>query len=489
MIILIRLPVLYFWNNYLVGDDAALYMETAINYAEKKDYSASVLRHISDQAYLEHYIEANGIKDRMEWIPPLYIFILSLIYRLVDYEYFMISINIFNLLLFSLFILLYFNFLIKIFYDKPFVIIGSLLFIGFNFLIFEFIFGPHFEAIYLLTFLVVFLIHIEIIEYEKPWYFKYMFYPIVLSLFLFSKYSSIPFVGAFLFHFLYRKRVKDFVVISFLVFLIVAPWMFVRSYIISGHPLAQMIRGDFPFYSVEQYSGFASESFYAVYSFFREVTGMFFHYVSIDYFFFLLPFVLVYLIKGKEGNIQHEISILLFLFAIIFFGLVFRNANGRYQILLLLPIIPFAINELLDYLGLLKSFLKRRMIMGILMFLFISIQIFKITDFYNIIRNTGDYREKVITGSLELVERAGIPEHNIILTNVLGYNVFSKQNVVLTPKNVNAKNKYELLKTYNVQYVLFAEGESYLGRNIFCDLHLVDSLNKGIPLYLYKVAQ
>lgn len=487
-IILLRLPVLHFWNNYLTGDDAALYMETAINYAEEKDYSASVLRHIKDEEYLKRYIEVNGIRDRMEWIPPLYILLLSFIYRITGEAHFMSGINIFNLLLFCTFLILYLKFLIKVFRDKQSVIFFSILYMGLNFIAFEFTFGAHMESLYLLSFFLVFLIHILMFESEKPWYIRYVLYPLVLTLFLFSKYSSIPFVAAFLLHILFKRRIKDFLLISIIVVLIAAPWMFVRSYLISGHPLAQMLRGDFPFTNAGLYTGFANLTFYSLYSFIRELSWMFNQYVSIDYFFFLFPFVLFFLFDKNKNSIFKEISIILVLFSFVFFGFIFRNANGRYQLLLLIPVIPFAIDIMVDYYHSLKNISVRRIIAGILLVLFMTIQLLKITEFYNSVRNASEYREKVITGSLELVDRSGIPENITILVNVEGFNVFSNRKVVLASDKLDVINRNELFEAYNVKYVLFAEGERHLNRNIFRDLELVDSMQDDIGIYLYKVA-
>lgn len=489
LIVGLRLPVLHFWNKYLTGDDAALYMETAINYSEDKDYSASVLRHIKNEDDLKRYIRVNGVRDRMEWIPPLYIVLLSLVYRITGPGSFMNGINIFNLFLFCLFLIIYLRFLIREFHDKQPVVLLSVLIMGLNFIVFEFTFGAHMESLYLLTFLMVLLVHKSIFESEKAPSVKYLLYPLALTLFLFSKYSSIPFVAAFLFHFLLKRRLKDFIVISLVVLLISSPWLFVRSYMISGHPLSQMLRGDFPFTMTESYSGFANGSIYALYSFIREIVRVFIHYTSIDYFFFLFPFAIVFISDARNKSIMREISIILILVAFTFFALIFRNANGRYQILLLVPVIPFAIDKMSEYFNSIQNIKARYFAAGILIVIFSTIQVMKITGFYNSVRKTGEYREKVIEGSLDLINQSGMPQNSTILVNVEGLNVYSDRNIVMAPDKLDEKNRGELFEMYNIDYVLFAGGERLLNRNIFRDMQVADSTRTGYGIYLYKVSR
>jgi len=489
-IILLRLPVLHFWNDKNTGDDASLYIETAINFAEGKGYHVSVLRHIDDKELLLKYIENNGIKDKMEWMPPLYILSLSLLYLISDSAIFFLLTNVFNILLFVVFLFLFIQFIRKIFPNDFSVLFFSVLIIGLNFVIFKFTFGAHIEALYILTFFIAFLSHIKFVKNKRSGFVNYLLYSFALSIFLLSKYSAIPFAAAFLFHHLFRKDYKSFFIISILTFLFVSPWMFVRSYLISGHPLAQLIRGDFPFQNIEGWSGFGSESFHLIYTYFREIAHILSSYLSLDLFFFLVPFVLFFLLRKNKGNNYIKDTILiLFIFSFCFFALIYNFGGTRYYVLILLPVIPFATQELLAYLRKNKQFINNQVFLIILLILYGSVQLFKITEFYNVVRKTGIERSEIINNSLDLVSKAQIEPNDVLLVNIEGFNVFSENRVVLTPMNINQENKSELIEIYGIDYVLFAEGERYLPNNIFLDQDLIGVSEERENIYLYKVVK
>jgi len=488
-IVILRLPLLYVWDNHLTGDDAALYMDTAINLAEGKGYYADLIQlHINDKDYLERYVKKNGVKDRMEWIPPLYISFLSAIYLITGLDRFLLGINILNFSFFILFLFLYFKYLKMNFADNFQVMFLSFFFIGLNFMIFEFTFGAHMESLYLLTFFIVFLLHIKLIEKTEPKFYHYLLYSIALSLFLFSKYAAIPFVAAFIFHHAFRKDFKSFFLSATLTFLIIAPWMFVRSYIISGHPLSIFIHGPFPFRDLPEWTGFGTKSIYSIYSYLREISHIFNWYLSIDYFFFLLPFALAFLLnkKGMSGIIRKSMLVLL-IFSFSFFAIIYNSSVARYQFLLIIPLMPYAINELLTFLKSNKRSINLKAYLIILLIVFGGIQLVKITEFYNFARKRGIEQSVTINESIQLVDRHRIGTDKIILANILGFNVFSQNTIVLPPRNMTEKNKNELFEVYQIDYVLFGEGESYLSNNIFGDLELIGSSNRGRAIFLYKV--
>jgi len=487
VIIILRLPVLYFWDDKLTGDDASLYIETAINFAEGKGYHSSVLRHIEDKDLLLNYIEKNTVIDRMEWIPPLYIICLSAIYKISGPEHFLLLINVFNILLFLIFIYLFLQFLKKQFPNEPLVIILSVFFIGFNSIIFEFTFGAHLEMIYLLTFMLAFLCHIDLLNKATPKIIDYVIYSFTLTLFLFSKYSAIPFVAALLFHHLFRRNYKSFLIISIFTFLMVTPWMFLRSYLISGHPLPALIRGDFPFSESIGRTGFGADWFYAIYSYFRKVSHMLYDYMDIGLFFFLIPFVIVFLLTKKASNNDiRQTGALLFIFAFFFFGFILNNPVRRYQFLLLIPILPFSLSYFLNYLKRQEHIINYKIGLLLIVISFSIIQIYEITEFYNVVRKRGIERSEIINNSLDLVSKAQIEPNDILLVNIEGFNVFSENRVVLTPRNINQVNKSELMEIYGIDYILFAEGERYLPNNIFLDQDLIGVSEGRENIYLYK---
>ena len=75
-LVILRLPALLFWNNYMTGHDAAVYMEKAINIAEGKGFTSSICRHITDKEKLDDYINKFGSQKHEIKVAPLYIYIM-----------------------------------------------------------------------------------------------------------------------------------------------------------------------------------------------------------------------------------------------------------------------------------------------------------------------------------------------------------------------------------------------------------------------------
>jgi hypothetical protein len=490
VILILRIPMVFVWDNHKTEDDAAIYIETAINFAKGEGYRSSILRHFTDREILSEYIEKNGITSRTEYIPPVYILLLSGLYVLTGEQLFFKGVNFLNIILFGGFLLLYVKFLIRCFSDEPLVVLLTLFIIGFNSIIFRFNFAATLETIYLFTFMIAFLNHIHFINKVDPPLKHYIIYSFALALFLFSKYSAIPFVAAFIFHHLYINKYKSFILTAVFTFIIVAPWMFIRPYLISGHPFPHLIIGNFPFLNTPEWAGFGSVTFYSIYSYFRDISTMLYDYIHIDLFFFLVPFVLIFLFKKTEDyKIVQQTGVILFIFAFLFFGFVLNDPVRRYQFILLIPIMPFVVRILIVFIKSQQLVVKYVIPLLILVVTFGIIQLFNITEYYNYVRKSGYERSEVINNSLELVHKSEIEPDKVLLVNILGFNVFSNNRIVLTPRNINRENKFELLEFYGIDYVLFAEGEIYLPDNIFMDLELIAKSEKREGVYLYKVKQ
>lgn len=97
---LIRVPALFLWNNYLTGNDAAIYMEKAIHLTEGKGMTCSICRFISDRDDLKAYIAKFGNTTQELKVAPIYIYLLSGIYKVTGEHNFLLAINLLNLLLF-----------------------------------------------------------------------------------------------------------------------------------------------------------------------------------------------------------------------------------------------------------------------------------------------------------------------------------------------------------------------------------------------------
>lgn len=481
----LRLPVIYMWNNSMViGEDGALYMETAKNFAEGNGYYCSMLRHFATIETTKDYISKNGLKDRMEWIPPLFIFLISLLYLVFGENWFIFSINIFNLFLFAVLLLLYYRYLKENYPDNHFIINFSLIFIGMNFIFFEFSLGPHFESIYLLTFFIAFLQHIKMIKKEKLTIQDYIIYALSLSLFTFSKFSSIPFVAAFLIHFLIRRKIKNFIFVSLFSFIMISPWMFIRSYLISGHPLAALIRGRFPFSDTTVYSGFANNTIHSIYSYFLDFIYIFEYYISIDGFFIFFPFIIISILELSRKDEIKSTATSLIIGCIIFFGLTWNEGTSRYQFLLILPFIPIGLMKMIE---LLKNLKYKKVFYFIVILIFVWSQMFRISEFYNVVRKSFQLQSQKMKNAVELIDSNNISKDKVILVNMAGINYYVENPVVLLSVGMNEKNKFEMINTYSIDYILFVQGEPKLQNDVFYDLKLIRKSPNDTNIKLYSV--
>ncbi len=99
-LVLIRIPALVSWNKYMTGNDAAIYMEKGIHLAEGKGFTSSICRFIPGIQESESYIARFGNRTQEIKVAPLYIFIISGLYRLAGQDYYIHAINLFNLAIF-----------------------------------------------------------------------------------------------------------------------------------------------------------------------------------------------------------------------------------------------------------------------------------------------------------------------------------------------------------------------------------------------------
>lgn len=488
LLLIIRIPTFYLWStSKVVGDDAALYYETAKNLATGKGYQCDMLRHISDKVYLENYIQKHGVKDKMEWIPPLYIFVNSCLYKLVGENYFQIAINAVNNLYFIIFMFLFIVYLRKK-YDKNLIIYFSLVFVGLSIEIYRYTFSTHLESLYILTFFILFLYHINIIGKDKLLWYDYLLYSFFISLFIFSKYSAIPFVAAFFIHFLIKKRYKEFFIIAMLSFIMVSPWMFLRSYLISGHTFSGLLRGPFPFSdNIESYTGAIPYIIYKTYKFIQVIVIVLGNYFSIELFYAFFPFILIGFILKDKNDIVRQAGLILLVVSLVFFGLLYHNTVIRYHIVLIPVLIPLALSTMLN---MVQSFRNHKIVIYSLFLVITTIQIFGITRDIYIMSTRFPEETRTVNNSIELLKKNKVNDKDRVLMNMPGLNCYYDASFILAPNGdeVKRNNIHEMIDMYKIDYILIRNGSREPGVNVFKDQYfLLDQSTQDSTIKLYSI--
>ncbi|MCJ7448898.1 MAG: hypothetical protein MUO72_14525 [Bacteroidales bacterium] len=88
--------------------------------------------------------------------------------------------------------------------------------------------------------------------------------------------------------------------------------------------------------------------------------------------------------------------------------------------------------------------------------------------------------------SINLVTQAGIGENKTIRGNIIGFNVFSNSNIILTPDKLNEKNMFELFNIYQIDCVLYGEVLYILRNDVSQDISLIGLYENGSNISLYE---
>jgi hypothetical protein len=497
-LVLIRVPALVFWNDYMTGHDAAIYMEKAINLNEGEGFVSSICRHIRNKEDLENYIDKFGMQRQEIKVAPLYIYIISILYRYFGIEYFMLSINILNLLLFVMILVMLYSFMLITYRDNMIVQIGTLLFIGLNSLMLELSYGAHMEILNLFLFVGIFIYHVYYVNLSKPPIYKTLFYTIGLTLLFLSKYSAIPFVVGFVLHHLYLKNYRQFIIISVLVFIGTGSWFILRDIIMDGRIISDF--NGFPFSDAQKkISGVPILATIMLVLFF--IQGYVEMIIGFNGLAFLFPFALISLIDYKNKTSKQLLIVIFLVSTVIYCYLYSVYVPGGYLSLryiypALVFMIPLSLLELDKLLSNINKN-KGKIILYILLSFFAIYNITEIVKFtYDVKRKSLD-RASIYLAADELIREEDVSHNQNILTNIVGYNVYSDVGIVLAPSEINYTNKYEIIQTYNIDYVLFAQDQrnhwaswdqNVVPQDIFTDLHLIkiSKIDERVKLYSIK---
>lgn len=452
-LVLIRIPALVSWNKYMTGNDAAIYMEKGIHLAEGKGFTSSICRFIPGIQESESYIARFGNRTQEIKVAPLYIFIISGLYRLAGQDYYIHAINLFNLAIFIAALLMIFYCLIPLFTTNYKIGLMTIFMVGLNFVFFEGMFGAHMETLSLFLFVCTFVWHHRVSGSMNVKWPEILGYSILLSLLFLAKYSSIPFVAAFVLHHLVARKYGRFFVVAFLVAMLAGSWFILRDLLLQGRVISGFALSPFADKKPDLLSPEQLKSFlFGLVGLSKRLTQALF---DINGLAFLFPFTVIYFVGHKMDRLK-QINWLLLMVSVTFFAL-YGYVDLRYIYPIFIPLIPASLMILSKLLGDYGGFVKKTVFMAIFV-IFAGYQLRDMVFFTNSARKLAADREAVFTAADELLKEAAIPDKDCVLTNILGYNVHARIGVVIAP-SLSGKGPVKMTELYDLDYILYARDQ------------------------------
>ncbi len=480
LVVLALMPGTLAWNKYVTNDDAAIYVDTAINIAEGRGFVSPINRHIKNPEELKEYVDKYGNTYQSIRIAPLFIYCISLIYKLVGFSYLHLAIHIFNILLFIIFLALMLYHLKRSYPGDPKTAWLSVLCVGLNPGLFTY--GVHMETLMLLLFYVSYILHSRVISEEKPKIWLVISYSLSLALCFLSKYSAFPFILAFFIHLLTIKKYRLMLISGILATAFVFPWFILREWISDGFVVGFGHSNPFAlnFNHVGAATKWAKHIIRIVFTGKDVISNL----IGLDGLGLLSPFlILTFIDQGKEKRVNYEIILLITL--VLFFG-IFGAGSLRYIMPFLALAIPLAIASLLKEIKkydmqLAQPFLV--VMIGIQLFLYLFTHTISVND----VKKWSAARKITITESIDILDEYNVDHDDTVFTNVIGLHLFSDANIILSPvKGMTEKSLTPLLETYDAEYVLYIPDGYGAYDDIFTDYRLLNDpeTNDGIKLYL-----
>lgn len=495
-LILMRIPALMMWGPNITGSDSSMYMETARNVAEGKGYVSSVCRFNMDIDTLSEYIQENGNRYVGMTRAPVYVYSMSFIYLLTGKAHFMLGVNILNLLLLFGSLLFLYRFMFKKFPSQKIAHLAALLWVGGSFTLFNYSFGAWLESFTLFNFVLVFVLHSDLINQDRSKWWKYLLYAVALASLFTIKRSAMPIAAAFILHLALQRNYKRFVLISFIFAGFVLGWYALRYYVMQIPPL-------YPFSHNFPYSGYSREvsaipHFFISGKAIIDVLKKFLSTaMSMKNLGLLFPFALLYLVGHKNDKEKQVIWVLLLLnIAIYCFSR--GNPSPRYIFPIFVPLMMYSA-LLLD--KTLKHLFAGKRLIPAYVFLMCTLfyQLTYVAGYSLRVPQSARDREIVFQTADDLLDKYEVSDDAIVVFNVRGYNVYSDRGFILTPPNTTHDNYQELIDTYDVDYILHCNGltqhfswfERTIGIEMFGGLELLEEiyLENLMSVELYSTKQ
>jgi len=464
--IVVRVPFIILMKNAIIpGDDASLYLQCAKNLGDGKGYYVNYRKYsFKSKNLLIKYIEKYGVKDYLDWIPPLYVAVLAGIYKIFNPSNFIFSVVLFNILLFLItIVIIYYEF------NKLNIINSNIIFLSFILIVINPILVWYsvdtiMEMLFLLFSILAFFKHIELIRKEQLTFKDYIIYSLYLSLVFLTKYAGGVIILAFLSHFLLRKRIKDTIILSFIIFILTTPWYIFRSYYFcrttSGIIFPTLrLTCSWPFDAVKlrllsigiisrlhHYLGFLKIIF-------RRLNQNFINYLSVDEFFFLFPFILIYLFI-KRKRIYFQSSLILLVFVIIFFSF-YSAQTPRYYLYLIPILLPIGLSGFIEYLR--QCQLLKSVYFYILMALLISMPLYKVLDDYTLRRRHILNQNEVGNAVIKIDQSIIKNDSSVIATDMAFVNYLTNNPTVALPWNLTSQSVEKFISFYKIDYILVSK--------------------------------
>lgn len=491
VLILLRIPAILVWSPYTTGSDAAIYMETAMNLAEGKGFVHSICRYTPDLDRLRDYVAKFGNRTQEIKRPPIYIYALSGIYLLTGKSNFMTGINLFNLLLFVLTVWLFYRHLLFVFPDNRFVQNLSVLWLGTSFTWLEYSFGAWMESCSLFFFVLALFLHVRLISKEMVKPVEMLVHGVALSLLALSKHSVVIFVVAFLLHLLWKKQFRFFLLSGITVLILAGSWYILRDMLMQGRVLAKPTH-EFPF------SGTIIPTNFFTYfvklltdrpvNVFRQLVETTLNLNNLG---LVAPFLIGFF--ARKSSPHRDLAVFLCVAPVLTY-LLYGYVLPRYFFPAFIPLIPAALLAFQDYM---LPWSKTTRFFSLMAVLVITL-VFRISDivkFYAGVYLNGIERRELFCEADKVLSKAGVKNTDMLLTNIVGYNVYSEVGYALLPPYLERSHRNELLDLYNIDYVLFYVGNprpldwadltDYV--DSFNDLLLVGKSDRLNYLRLYKI--
>jgi hypothetical protein len=473
----------------MTGNDAAIYMEKGVHLAEGKGFTSSICRFMGDRDELNEYIGRFGNKTQEIKVAPLYIFLLSNIYRMVGEDGYMMSINILNLLLLVSILLVIFYFLVPLYTENYKIGLITIILVGFNFVFFEGMFGAHFETLSLFLFVCAYVMHVKVVNSGKNGWRMVLGYGILLALLFLSKYSSIPFVAGFLLHLMAQKNHRKTLLMMLPVLLLAGYWFVIRDVLLQGRVMSNFNMSPFDkvapeFLTAEFVKHFIANAIKVI----NRLIDILF---DINGLAWLFPFAIVYLWGHPKDRLK-QLNWLLLIVSIAFFvGYGFIDLRYIYPVFIaLIPASLMVFRKLLDQ----NPIKTIKAVFITMVSVFLSSQIIQIRSYSSAVQKQATDRQSIFLAADELVQRSGLSKNNSVLTNILGYNVYSDIGFVWAPSGLSEENKQEMIDLYQIDHVIYcmdqkdttlAWDQYAVEENLFTDLRLVAVSNLDSRVMLY----
>lgn len=464
-LILYRIPALILWSPNITGSDSSIYMETARNIAEGKGYVSSICRYDMNSDKLRDYVHEHGNRYQGWSRAPIYTYMMSGIYLITGKEHYMTGVNILNLLLFILSLVIIYRFMLQRYPDKKYAYFIAILWVGGSFTLYEYSFGAWLESYTLFNFVLIFAYHSFIVNNDNFPKWHYILYAFALASLFTIKRANMPMAVAFFAHLFLCRNFKRFFLVTGMFIAFTGLWYGLRFYVMDTPPMASFSHS-FPYLGLSLDTSplprfiFSPKMFISV---MREILTIAMDWRNLG---LLTPFTIFYLAAYPNDRIKQAIWMLLLL-NIGIYAFSRGIPNPRYIFPLFVPLIMYSAIMLEQALLTLcndRQLVPRYSLAMVVIFF----QIYCVANFVQWIPVCAKERDHIFHAADDILAKHGISEDAIIMSNIVGYNLYTNHGYVLTPPNTVEDGQNELFDLYKVDYVLHYDGLTrYFGWNEF----------------------